>query len=142
LRFWDSSALIPLLIDEPTSVAAKRLYAADPSVAAWWAARIECLSGFTRREREGRLKAADVVEGLSRLSALAEQWQEIDPAEIVRTTAGRLLRMHPLRAADAFQLAAAIIAADGDTRSLPFVTLDERLARAAEREGFPVLEPA
>jgi predicted nucleic acid-binding protein len=142
LRFWDSSALVPLLIDEPTTVAAMRLYAADPSVVAWWAARTECLSGFTRREREGRLSPADVVRAMSRLTALAEQWQEVDPAEVVRTTAGRLLRTHPLRAADAFQLAAAIVAADGVPRSLPFVTLDARLALAASREGFPVLELA
>jgi predicted nucleic acid-binding protein len=53
-----------------------------------------------------------------------------------------LLRVHPLRAADALQLAAAIIAADSEPRSLAFVTLDDRLARAAEREGFPVVEPA
>ncbi len=52
----------------------------------------------------------------------------------------RLLRVHPLRAADAFQLAAAIAAADESPRSLPFVTFDSRLARAAEREGFPVIE--
>jgi predicted nucleic acid-binding protein len=56
--------------------------------------------------------------------------------------ATRLLRVHPLRAADALQLAAAIIAAEDDPRSLPFVTLDDRLALAAEREGFPVVDPA
>jgi predicted nucleic acid-binding protein len=46
---------------------------------------------------------------------------------------------HPLRAADALQLGAALFAADGDPQSLELVTLDRRLADAARREGFPVL---
>jgi hypothetical protein len=68
-------------------------------------------------------------------------WEEIRPGSRLRQTAERLLRVHALRAADALQLAAAITAADDDPRALPFVTLDERIARAAEREGFPVIEP-
>ena len=46
---------------------------------------------------------------------------------------------HPLRTADALQLGAALVAADGDPQSLELVTLDRRLADAARREGFPVL---
>lgn len=49
--------------------------------------------------------------------------------------------VHPLRAADSLQLAAAIVVADGAPRALPFVTLDDRLALAADKEGFPVLVP-
>jgi uncharacterized protein len=76
-----------------------------------------------------------------RLGDLAEQWGEVQPGESVRSTAARLLRTHPLRAGDALQLAAAIVAADGDPQTLPFVTLDERLALAADKEGFPVIVP-
>jgi len=42
-------------------------------------------------------------------------------------------------AADALHLAAAFIAADYDPPTLELVTLDDGLAAAAEREGFPVL---
>lgn len=76
------------------------------------------------------------------LAGLAASWQEVEPSSRLRQIASRLVRTHPLRAADALQLAAAIMAADGDPQTLPIVTLDERLARAAEREGFPVIEPA
>lgn len=51
----------------------------------------------------------------------------------------RLLRIHELRAADALQLAAALVLAVFDPKTLPFVTLDACLATAAEREGFAVL---
>jgi hypothetical protein len=54
--------------------------------------------------------------------------------------ASRLLRVHPLRAADALQLAAALAAAKGDPSSLDVVCLDQRLSEAARREGFRVLE--
>jgi hypothetical protein len=51
-----------------------------------------------------------------------------------------LLRIHPLRSADALQLAAALEASENEPRTLPFVTLDERLARSAVREGFPIVD--
>lgn len=73
------------------------------------------------------------------LRALADAWQEILPAEPIRTTAERLLRVHPLRAADSLQLAAAIIAAEREPTTLEFVSLDDRLGEAASREGFRVV---
>ena len=74
------------------------------------------------------------------LSPLTDAWREVEPIARVRQVATRLVRVHALRAADALQLAAAIVAAEDDPPSLTFVTLDDRLARAAERVGFPVLE--
>ena len=76
---------------------------------------------------------------LERLRAISEQWNEVAPGEAVRAIAQRLLRVHPLRAVDALQLAAAIVAAGRDPASLEFVCLDDRLADAATREGFRVV---
>ncbi|MGH7567607.1 MAG: hypothetical protein ACREL9_01365 [Gemmatimonadales bacterium] len=67
-------------------------------------------------------------------------WQEILAGDAVRMTAQRLLRVHPVRAGDALQLAAAIIAAGHEPATLEFVSLDARLNEAASREGFPVQE--
>jgi hypothetical protein len=53
--------------------------------------------------------------------------------------ARRLLAAHPLRAADALQLAAALVACDERSDMLAFVTLDDRLAKAARRGGFVVV---
>ncbi len=142
MRYWDASAIVPLVINEPTSTAAVAMLDQDPHVVVWWTTEVECVSAITRREREGVLDAADVVAATARLGTLRAAWEEIRPGTRLRQTATRLLRVHPLRAADALQLAAAITAADDDPRSLPFVTLDDRLARAAEREGFPIVEPA
>ncbi len=79
---------------------------------------------------------------MRRLSGLASAWQEVQPITLVRQTAIRLLRVHPLRTTDALQLAAANAAAEYHPEALAIVTFDERLAQAAEREGFPVTRPA
>ena len=99
------------------------------------------MSALARLEREGSLASSSMVEGLRRLDALAQAWREVQPVAAVREIAVRLLRVHPLRTADALQLAAAIVVAEGHPSSLPLVTLDERLAQAAEREGFAIVRP-
>jgi uncharacterized protein len=141
MRFWDSSAVVPLLVAEASSAAVLREYELDPEVVAWWATEAECVSALARLEREGNLDAPSFGEGLRRLGRLARGWREVQPVTTVRTTAIRLLRVHPLRTADALQLGAAIVAAEDHPATLPLVTLDDRLAQAAEREGFVVVRP-
>jgi predicted nucleic acid-binding protein len=52
----------------------------------------------------------------------------------------RLLRIHSLRAADAIQLAAALEWSGSlPDSSATLVTLDRRLAEAADLEGFTIL---
>ena len=139
MRFWDSSALVPLLAEEPATPVAQRLYAEQPAIV-WWATPVECASAIARLERDGGLSAGQSVEAFGRLDALRESWIEIEPGDEVREVARRMLRVHPLRAADALQLAAAWLAAERRPASLPFLTLDERLRAAAAREGFPLVD--
>jgi predicted nucleic acid-binding protein len=142
LRFWDSSAVVPLLVREPSSDATHAIFASDPEILAWWATPIECASALARQERDGDLAADGTSIALSRLDALRSGWVEVQPVDRVRATAVRVLRTHSLRAADALQLAAAIVAAEGHPETLPFVTLDAHLAEAASREGFSVTQPS
>lgn len=135
MRFWDTSALVPLLIVEPTTQAVIGAVRGDPEIVVWWATRVECASALARLERSG----VAVDEALERLEMLAAAWHEVEATDRVRQGAIRLLRVHSLRAADALQLAAAIVASESEPRTLPFVTLDERLADSASREGFPVV---
>jgi uncharacterized protein len=74
------------------------------------------------------------------LKRLAEAWHEVDPSDPIREAAVRFLRVHPLRAADALQLAAAFIAAERRPSSLEVVTLDDHLALAARKEGFVLIQ--
>ncbi len=141
MRFWDSSALVPLMLEEPTSRAMVAEYLRDPELIAWWATGVECVSAVARAEREGGLAPGVVAEAVGRLEALELAWAEVQPTDQLRELAVRLLRVHALRAADALQLAAALVAAEGHPGSLTVVSLDERLALAAEREGLRVVRP-
>ena len=105
----------------------------------WWASPVECTSALARLEREGTVPKEIFGDAFARLTELSSLWVEVQPSESVRRTASRLLRTHPLRAADALQLSGAIIASQHQPATLEFVCLDARLVQAARREGFPVL---
>jgi len=109
-------------------------------VLVWWATEVECASAIARLEREGALEPQAAREAFDRLKRLADGWHEVDPSDGVRETAVRFLRVHSLRAADALQLAAAFVAAERRPSSLELITLDDRLAAAARKEGFAVVE--
>jgi predicted nucleic acid-binding protein len=139
MRFWDSSAIAPVVADEPVRESLIKLLDQDPGMVAWWATPVEIASALARREREGLMTAEEVAAALTTVRALAMIWHEVSPTDTLRRTAERLLRVHPLRAADSLQLAAALVAANHDPHSIEFVCLDARLAAAARREGFSVL---
>ncbi len=134
--FWDSSAIVPLLLRESGSKDAERVGREDESVLVWWATRVECLSAIARRERSGELEPSDARQARTVLERLSESWNEIMPTPEVREHAGRLLRRHPLTAADALQLGAALTWARSRPTNHVLFTLDDRLAAAAELEGF------
>ena len=139
MRFWDSSAVVALLVDELASPSVRAAHADDIAMATWWGTEVECASALARLEREGRLDATQMADAVERLDELAAGWAEVQPVQRIRRAALRLLRVHPLRAADALQLAAAVAAAEDHPASLPVVTLDDRLGDAAGREGFRVV---
>jgi uncharacterized protein len=141
VKFWDSSAIVPLIVTEAPRDALLDLLTQDPVMVVWWGTPVECTSAIARREREGALGVVEAGRALERLRSLINAWQEILPSEAVRSTAQRLLRVHPFRAADSLQLAAAIIAAEHEPATLEFVSLDDRLNEAASREGFRVVQP-
>ncbi len=138
MRFWDSSAIIPLCLKERASEAVKGLMKDDEDIVVWWTTYIECLSALSRRQREGVLTSGDAEKARAVLSALAVVWSEIQPTEMVRLRTERLLSIHPLRAADALQLAAALVWAQETPRGLEFVCLDQNLRESSLKEGFSI----
>lgn len=133
MNYWDASAIVALLAGE---AAAKRYrpFGAE-RIVTWWATPVECVSAIARREREG--SAPEVVaESYRRLSAIELGWLQIHPSDRLRRSAIRFLKAHPLRAADALHLAAAMIASHFEPQLVHFLTEDTRLRKVAEKEGF------
>ena len=145
MRFWDSSAIVPLLIEQEYTLRAQQVWkdvrngdAGTPVI--WWNTPIECTSALARLEREELISPALFDSAQASLRALLARCGEIQPGSILRDKALRLLRLHPIRSADAQQLAAALIASEDLTTRLEFVCFDNRLAQAARREGFSVID--
>ncbi len=141
MRFWDASALVPLLVAEGATAAVQSLYRADPVVIVAWTTPVECASAIARAEHDNLLTPDQADEAFARLDELSGIWREVEPVTDQREIARRLLRVHRLRSAGALQAAAAFLAADRRPSSLEFVTLDDRLEAAARREGFTVIVP-
>lgn len=141
MRFWDSSAIVPLVLVESASARVRNWYRTDSEIIVWTLTRVELLSAIARRRREDSKSNPILTAARRNVMRAWDGWSEITSVELVRRHAERLVESYPLRAADALQLGAALMAAEGDPRNLEFVTLDRNLADAAEREGFPVLGP-
>ncbi len=139
MRFWDSSALLPLIVRETTLVKVAGLLQDDSAVSAWWGTWIECSVSISRLRREGKLSEQNEGQTRTRLDRLAVGWREMPPTNELRLLASPLSREYPLKAADFLQLAAALRWCEGNTGDAGFVCLDKGLRRAALEEGFDVL---
>ena len=139
MRFWDASAIVPLAVREPTSDLVRGWLEEDPVLVTWAWTRVELASAVERRSRQGQLSRQERRACLDLFSRLARSWDEVVDLHSVRSLALALLARHPLRAADAAQLGAALLVAENNPASLTFVCLDEQLALAADREGLGVL---
>lgn len=139
MRFWDTSALIPLIVAERTTSRAERLLRADPNVVVWTLTRVELLSALARRRRQEPSAARRLLAARREILSAWQHWSEITAVEVVRRYAERVVETHPIRAGDALQIGAALVAAEDDPATLEFVTFDQQQAAAAEREGFRVV---
>lgn len=138
MMFWDSSAVLPLLVKEADTDRRRARLREDPRMIVWWACRLECASALSRLRRDGSLDEGSFVRALGALDTLADGWYEVQPTSELQARAMRILRVHPLRADDAAQLAAALIATAEHPPLFPFLTADDWLREAAQKEGFAV----
>jgi predicted nucleic acid-binding protein len=139
VRFWDASAIVGLVIDDPFSEQVQRWHRDDPEVTAWCLSPVEVWSAVARRRREGLIRSPEIRSARQHLADLASVWHEVDDIPAVRQRAFRLLEVHQLRAGDALQLAAALVVVGDRTTDETIVTTDSRLAKAADAEGFRVI---
>ena len=141
MRFWDSSALVPLVCDEKQTKFCLNLLRIDNSIVVWALASVEIFSALCRKFVEGALTKEEFKSAKERNALLWKAYSEITQYSSVKTRAYRILETHSLRSSDALHLAAALVAFEEHTTSTEFVTFNVRLAQAAEKEGFVVIGP-
>jgi len=139
MKFWDASAIIPLVIDEVHTSMMRATAKQDGSLVVWWGSVVECYSACAGLIRDGILSSGDESKARAVLMDLADAWTEIEPSDDIRDTTRRLLQNYHLRAADSLQLAAALAWAGKSPKGHHFVCLDGRLRDAAAKEGFTVV---
>ena len=139
MRFWDTSAVLSLLLGQKATGELKAVLSSDESVAVWWGMRVEAVSAVWRLRRAGEIEAPSASRLMTQLDAITAAAYEVQPTEEVRATACRVLRVHELRAAEALQLGAGLVWAEHHPAGLGFVCLDPKLREAAEREGYSIL---
>lgn len=139
MRYWDASALVPLIVAEPDSESVRTWLSEDDHIVTWVWTCTEIIGAIERRAREGSLSRLQRRDVLERFNAFADSWDEVTEVLAVRSRANALLARHPLRAADAGQLGAALLVQEQLASPLTFVCLDQRLSSAAELESLRVI---
>ncbi len=139
MKFWDSSAIVPLIIQEEQSKLCENLFKEDSQILVWTYTATEVLSALFRKYREGKLSDQELLIPQEKLNQLESSWSEVLPKESIKLRAHRLLATHSLRAADALQLAAALVAFRDQPEEKHFITFDQNLVKAARQEGFRVI---
>jgi predicted nucleic acid-binding protein len=133
--FWDTSALVPLCLQQSSTPGAIALYQTFDAVI-WWATPVEIASALSRLVRMKQLDSVDWVKAKQLVKSLADSWSVIQPSNSLRATSVELLDRYDLRAADAFQLAAALEWCEYYPSGRVFLTTDLKLSNAALLGGF------
>lgn len=133
--YFDTSALLKLALDEDGSAVASEIWDATSRRLASTLAYPEACAGLSLARRLGRLPSGDDSSDVA-VDVVADALTTVSCDDDLARRAGRLVRAHALRGADAVHLATACEALEAGGL---LVTWDARLARAARAEGLTVL---
>jgi hypothetical protein len=138
VAFWDASAVVPLCCSQRATTEGRRLRRELKRMVVWWGTSLEARSAFARLVREGQLTPDERVVAVRLLTQPRATWDEILATAQVRSIGEDLPDAHGLRAADAAQLAAALVWCRERPKGRPLVCFDEQLRTAATALGFSV----
>src|SRR5258708_12607877 len=130
LAFWDSSALVPLCVRQEITPRAIALYKIHDA-AVWWATPVEIASGLARLLRMKQLDSSDWTKACKLAKKLAGSWSVIQPSGALLARSIQLVERYDLRAADSFQLAAALEWCEDAPQGRVFLTPDHNLTEPA-----------
>jgi predicted nucleic acid-binding protein len=136
IAFWDTSAILPLCCSQIFTTQSRKFYRKYPKTVVWWGTSVEINSGLARLKRNGHLSKKEVIKSLQIWEKFRKNSRIVQPIEKIVLLADSLPEQYELRAMDSFQMAAALVWCQEKPRHRPFITADERLAKAVEKAGF------
>jgi predicted nucleic acid-binding protein len=140
-RFFDTSAFVALLRDEPSTATVVGLDASAREVYGSQILFAKSITAIHRWMREGHLSGSDRDFLRERLNQNLMRFRIQPIDDRVNASVVIFTEKYPLRAADAIQLASWSVLQAALDEQIAFVCLDHRLREAAVREGG-VVEPA
>ncbi|HVS66082.1 MAG TPA: type II toxin-antitoxin system VapC family toxin [Thermoanaerobaculia bacterium] len=136
--YAESSAVLAWLLEESTADEVRRFLAGAETVVASELTLVECRRALVRLQSLGHVSEAQARRLGATLDRLVAHWTLLTVDREVSSRAGLPLPGEPLRTLDALHLSSAMNAR-GSVPGMAFLTLDERLRRAADMAGFEVL---
>ena len=133
IAYYDTSALIPLLIDEPSSPVVGRIWDTATRVSSVRLLYPEARAALAQAQRMGRLTRRQLRVAVTQLESLDRQLDHVEVTALLAARAGELAEEVAIRGYDAVHLAAAESIADQD---LVVVAGDGALRSAAHRLGM------
>jgi predicted nucleic acid-binding protein len=135
IAYFDTSSIIPLLIEEPGSETAGRLWDEADRLVSIRLVYAEGHAALAQASQGQRLDQRHLKRAVADLIGLYDQLDLVEVTDVLVRRAGSLAESHALRGYDALHLAAAEFVKDNE---LVFVSGDANLCEAANQIGIPV----
>lgn len=137
IAYFDTSAVVPLVVDEPVSDAAHRLWMEAERLVSVRLVYPEARAALAQGRRMDRIDARGLRAAVVSLEGLLEQMDMIELTVGLAHEAGHLAEARALRGYDAVHLAAARTLRDAE---LVLVAADRALCEAAAVEDLNVAQ--
>jgi len=135
IAYFDTSALVPLIVTEPSSSTCSRLWNEATRVISSRLIYPEARAALAQAERMRRLTATELRTAVEDLDSIIEEIDYLEVTASLAASAGQLAEAHGLRGYDAVHLASAAVVNDAE---LVLVTGDQVLGSAARTIGISV----
>jgi uncharacterized protein len=133
--YFDTSAIVPIIIEEASSVAASRLWDDADRVISSRLVYAEVRAALAMASRMDRIDAEDLEAVVDNFESLHQQLDIVEINEALVRDAGRLAEQFALRGFDAVHLASAKLIHDPD---VVLAAGDQDLLQAAQALGVAV----
>lgn len=137
IAYFDTSAVVPLLVDEPGSSTAATLWDSADRVVSVRLVYAEARAALAQAERMGRLSARRLRTAVRAMETLYDELDLVEVDDELVRRAGELAEGPALRGYDAVHLAAAALIDDDD---LVVVAGDRTLLGAASQQGMAIVD--
>jgi predicted nucleic acid-binding protein len=139
ILYLDTSALVKLYVPESDSALMKQLVDTAELSSTSRITCAEARAAFARKRREQAVPLRDYRTMVQDFDNDWETFFIVDVSDALIKRAGQLAETFALRGYDAVHLASAVIVGEQGNQAVRFACFDEKLSRAARRQGLTVL---